>query len=94
METKYRTKQPRLVDLIPDEAKRTEIVSRLYNGNLSKVHFLESLLDMCALMRFYTVTYRNFYIKIVVIGGCFLSFSFNSTELSGVSEIPTYHIFV
>lgn len=33
METKHRTKQPRLVDLIPDEAKRTEIVSRLYNGD-------------------------------------------------------------
>ena len=33
METKHRTKHPRLVDLIPDEAKRTEIVSRLYNGD-------------------------------------------------------------
>ena len=33
METKHRTKQPRLVDLIPDEAKRNEIVSRLYNGD-------------------------------------------------------------
>jgi putative transposase len=33
METKHRTKVPRLVDLIPDEAKRTEIVSRLYNGD-------------------------------------------------------------
>jgi len=33
METKHRTKQPRLVDLIPDEAKRTEIVNRLYNGD-------------------------------------------------------------
>jgi len=33
METKHRTKQPRLVDLIPNEAKRTEIVSRLYNGD-------------------------------------------------------------
>jgi transposase-like protein len=33
METKHRTKQPRLVDLIPDEARRSEIVSRLYNGD-------------------------------------------------------------
>ena len=33
METKHRTKQPRLVDLIPDEARRSDIVSRLYNGD-------------------------------------------------------------
>lgn len=33
METKHRTKQPRLVDLIPDDARRSEIVNRLYNGD-------------------------------------------------------------
>lgn len=33
MEKKKRQKSPRLVDLIPDEKKRTEIVSRLYQGD-------------------------------------------------------------